>query len=77
MLGNRRSVTPRRCDSAADNRTHHHLGFNLFVKGEADGREGRFIVTVSAVRASLTDHANQRTLTFPSGQPMTLVIKLE
>jgi hypothetical protein len=30
-----------------DNRTHHHLGFNLFVKGEADGREGRFIVAVS------------------------------
>jgi hypothetical protein len=29
------------------NRTHHHLGFNLFVKGEADGREGRFIVAVS------------------------------
>jgi hypothetical protein len=30
-----------------DNRTHHHLGFNLFVKGEADGREGRFILAVS------------------------------
>ncbi|MGE3808439.1 MAG: hypothetical protein AB7K24_27565, partial [Gemmataceae bacterium] len=30
-----------------DNRTHHHLGFNLFVKGEADGQEGRFIVAVS------------------------------
>ena len=30
-----------------DNRTHHHLGFNLFVTGEADGREGRFIVAVS------------------------------
>ena len=22
-----------------DNRTHHHLGFNLFVEGEADGRD--------------------------------------
>lgn len=30
-----------------DNRTHHHLGFNLLVKGEADGRAGRFIVAVS------------------------------
>ena len=30
-----------------DNRTHHHLGFNLFVKGEAEGAEGRFIVAVS------------------------------
>jgi hypothetical protein len=29
------------------NRTHHHLGFNLWVIGEADGREGRFIVAVS------------------------------
>jgi hypothetical protein len=29
------------------NRTHHHLGFNLFVKGEANGRERRFIVAVS------------------------------
>ena len=25
-----------------DNRTHHHIGFNLFLKGEADGRAGRF-----------------------------------
>ena len=30
-----------------DNRTHHHLGFNLFVKGAADGREGRFVLAVS------------------------------
>ena len=30
-----------------DNRTHHHLGFNLFVKGEAAGREGRFTVAIS------------------------------
>ncbi|MFH1737593.1 MAG: hypothetical protein ABIH23_01205 [bacterium] len=30
-----------------DNRTHHHLGFNLFLKGEANEREGRFIVAVS------------------------------
>jgi hypothetical protein len=29
------------------NRTHHHLGFNLFVKGQAEEREGRFIVAVS------------------------------
>ena len=29
------------------NRTHHNLGFNLFVKGEVDGREGCFIVAVS------------------------------
>ena len=29
------------------NRTHHHLGYNLFVKGEEDGRAGRFIVAVS------------------------------
>jgi hypothetical protein len=30
-----------------DNRTHHHLGFNLWVKGEVDGQEDRFIVAVS------------------------------
>ena len=30
-----------------DNRTHYPLGFNLFVNGEAEGREGRFIVAVS------------------------------
>ena len=30
-----------------DNRTHRHVGFNLFIKGEVDGREGRFIVAVS------------------------------
>ncbi|MFP6597876.1 MAG: hypothetical protein VCC01_10505 [Candidatus Hydrogenedentota bacterium] len=29
------------------NRTHHHLGFNLFIKGEANGKVGRFIVAVS------------------------------
>lgn len=29
------------------NRTHHHLGFNLWVKGKADGQESRFIVAVS------------------------------
>ena len=38
-----------------DNRTHHNLGFNLFVKGEADGRKGRFIVAVSD-----TQHAKQQ-----------------
>ena len=31
-----------------DNRTHHHLGYNLFVQGTADGRAGRFSVAVSA-----------------------------
>jgi len=30
-----------------DNRTHHHIGFNLFLRGEADGRKGRFILAVS------------------------------
>jgi len=30
-----------------DNRTHHHLGFNLFLKGDADGQAGRFIVAIS------------------------------
>jgi len=30
-----------------DNRTHHHLGFNLWVRGECDGPVGRFIVAVS------------------------------
>lgn len=35
-----------------DNRTHHHLGYNLFVKGIADGREGRFIVAVSDIQHS-------------------------
>ena len=29
------------------NRTHYHLGFNLFIKGEANGKAGRFIVAVS------------------------------
>jgi len=33
-----------------DNRTHHHLGFNLFLKGEAGERQGRFIVAVSDTR---------------------------
>jgi hypothetical protein len=33
-----------------DNRTHHHLGSNLFVKGEAVGRNGRFIVAVSDIQ---------------------------
>lgn len=33
-----------------DNRTHHHLGFNLFLKGEADGQDGRFIVAVSDIQ---------------------------
>jgi hypothetical protein len=33
-----------------DNRTHHHLGFNLWVRGEANGREGRFIVAVSDIQ---------------------------
>jgi hypothetical protein len=30
-----------------DNRTHHHIGFNLFLDGTADGKDGRFIVAVS------------------------------
>ncbi len=30
-----------------DNRTHHHLGFNLWIKGEAAGQPGNFIVAVS------------------------------
>lgn len=30
-----------------DNRTHHHLGFNLFMDGEANGQTGRFIVAIS------------------------------
>lgn len=30
-----------------DNRTHHHLGFNLWVEGEAAGRPGKFIVAIS------------------------------
>jgi hypothetical protein len=30
-----------------DNRTHHHLGFNLWLDGEADGKNGRFVVAVS------------------------------
>jgi len=30
-----------------DNRTHHHIGFNLFLNGEADGRDGKFILAVS------------------------------
>ena len=38
-----------------DNRTHNHLGFNVFVNGEADGQKGRFIVAVSD-----TQHAKQR-----------------
>ena len=29
------------------NRTHHHLGFNLWIEGEAGGKEGAFIVAVS------------------------------
>jgi hypothetical protein len=30
-----------------DNRTHHLLGFNLFVQGDVGGQEGRFVVAVS------------------------------
>ena len=30
-----------------DNRTHHHLGFNLWIKGEAADKVGKFIVAVS------------------------------
>jgi hypothetical protein len=30
-----------------DNRTHHHLGFNLWVKGEAGDHPGKFIVAIS------------------------------
>ncbi|MBN1652917.1 MAG: hypothetical protein JXA30_03995 [Deltaproteobacteria bacterium] len=30
-----------------DNRTHHHLGFNLWVKGETDDRSGKFCVAIS------------------------------
>lgn len=29
------------------NRTHHHTGFNLWIDGEADGKEGKFILAVS------------------------------
>jgi hypothetical protein len=29
------------------NRTHHHFGFNLFVNGEAGGKEERFVVAIS------------------------------
>ncbi len=30
-----------------DNRTHHHLGFNLWINGDVDGKKGKFIVAVS------------------------------
>lgn len=30
-----------------DNRTHHHLGYNLWIEGEAAGETGKFIVAVS------------------------------
>ena len=30
-----------------DNRTHHHLGFNLWIDGDADGNKGKFIVAIS------------------------------
>ena len=30
-----------------DNRTHHHLGFNLWIEGEAAGESRKFIVAVS------------------------------
>lgn len=29
------------------NRTHHHLGFNLWINGEADGQVGKFSVAIS------------------------------
>ena len=38
-----------------DNRTHHHLGYNLFVKDDVDGQARRFIVAVSD-----TQHAKQQ-----------------
>ena len=33
-----------------DNRTHHVLGFNLFLRGDVEGQEGRFIVAVSEIQ---------------------------
>lgn len=30
-----------------DNRTHSHLGFNLFLEGEADGEERKFAIAIS------------------------------
>jgi hypothetical protein len=33
-----------------DNRTHHHLGYNLFLKGEAGERQGRFILAISDIQ---------------------------
>jgi hypothetical protein len=33
-----------------DNRTHHHLGFNLWVEGEAADNSGKFIVAISAIQ---------------------------
>lgn len=33
-----------------DNRNHYNIGYNLFLKGEADGREGRFSLAVSGTQ---------------------------
>jgi hypothetical protein len=33
-----------------DNRTHHHLGFNLWLEGEAAGEAGKFIVAISGIQ---------------------------
>jgi hypothetical protein len=33
-----------------DNRTHHHLGFNLWLEGEAGGEPGKFIVAISGIQ---------------------------
>ena len=30
-----------------DNRTHRHIGYNIFLDGEADGVVGRFAVAIS------------------------------
>jgi hypothetical protein len=30
-----------------DNRTHYHLGYNLFLDGCADGTDGQFVVAIS------------------------------
>ena len=47
--GTIRSIQPRTTvwRYRLDNRTHYHIGYNLFLDGEADGRKTQFSVAIS------------------------------
>ncbi|MDR2713393.1 MAG: hypothetical protein LBB91_09825 [Clostridiales bacterium] len=38
-----------------DNRTHYHIGYNLFLDGSANGSDGRFVVAISEIQQQKGD----------------------